>query len=58
LHQCQNKPGQFRARKAAPIGRLRLNQCRTVTKDSDGQTVSVTDAAGKTTSLPTIRSAR
>jgi hypothetical protein len=23
LHQCQNKPGQFRARKAAPIGGLR-----------------------------------
>jgi hypothetical protein len=24
LHQCQNKTSQFRARKAAPIGRLRL----------------------------------
>jgi YD repeat-containing protein len=28
-----------------------LNQTRTVAKDSDGQTVSVTDAAGKTTSF-------
>jgi hypothetical protein len=25
LHQCQNKACQFRARKAAPIGRLRLS---------------------------------
>jgi hypothetical protein len=35
LHQCQNKRGQFRARKAAPIGGLHY-QARRRDKNYDG----------------------